>query len=713
MPIARYQLPNGKIARFEVEAGTTPEQVEQLAQEHFGLNQENSAQPTRAKSAPAVDPTTGMSGVEKFLAGVGQGIASIPRGIGQRTGLIPQSSINESIRLDAPLLNTGAGKIGSIVGNVALGIPTAFIPGANTLTGASIIGGAFGAAQPTAEGESPFWNTALSAAFPSALRGLTKYSAKPIGYIHDLISGQAPTVRASAIAKEAAGSDLQKLKKILPNSAPGLSAAQATKEGGIDNTLWQALAKFGADRDLTEYFPRLAAKQENVRQKTLSGLAGAPTQAGARSHQLSSEKFLNKITNPMLENALDSANLAAKKLPPLTNEANKFSAAAAQKVEDVRRMERLKELAHEASKNRYISERGGAALPRIPAKYTYPAELGKRAEQVQQRSADASLAFGDAARLAKYKADSLAAHGFKPLNTEALISNINAKIKDPKIGVEDINKKVLSNVNDKIAEWTANGGGIIDAAALHEIRKGAVNSTIETLLPNASAKAKAKRAAGLLAEVRPLIDDAFKKAGGDLRPYNQLFAKNKHTIDQSVMAAKAMKLYKDSPKKFIDLVGSDDIKAVEKVFGPNSFDFVREMGGKAAPLKNIANQLKRDADIKKQAAAGSAPLNVLLKKYGQTIDLPNPLDAKIAITRRLINALQGNIQEKSLQKLTNAVKSGKNMAELLNALPATEKIKVLRALKSGNIIRPTVLRGTQAALPPIVITRGNDGRDQK
>jgi hypothetical protein len=124
--------------------------------------------PVDAAPQAAPDPTAGMSNYEKGAAGMGgafagagraikqasiglsQGLQKIP-GIGQYLGSLPpeqlaqlsqqsDADIAEAKRLDAPLLATGAGKVGNIAGNVAMFAPTALIPGANTYTGAALTG---------------------------------------------------------------------------------------------------------------------------------------------------------------------------------------------------------------------------------------------------------------------------------------------------------------------------------------------------------------------------------------------------------------------------------------------------------------------------------------------------------------------------------------------------------------------------------------------
>ena len=116
------------------------------------------SQMTEEESAPITD---NMSTMEKFAAGYGAAVPNMWAGIKQRMGLVDQEEIDERKRMQAPLMDTGAGIAGSIAGNVVALIPTAGIPGANTIAGAGAIGAASGLIQPTATGESVAKNTAL------------------------------------------------------------------------------------------------------------------------------------------------------------------------------------------------------------------------------------------------------------------------------------------------------------------------------------------------------------------------------------------------------------------------------------------------------------------------------------------------------------------------------------------------------------------------
>ncbi len=126
----------------------------------------------------AVNPTEGMSNTEKSLAGAGKAYVDLGRGVKQivssdaptMQGLITgdqrskvQQEVDEAKSLDAPLMRTGAGVAGNLGGNLALALPTAAIPGANTYTGAALIGAGMNALQPTASGESRLFNMGAGA----------------------------------------------------------------------------------------------------------------------------------------------------------------------------------------------------------------------------------------------------------------------------------------------------------------------------------------------------------------------------------------------------------------------------------------------------------------------------------------------------------------------------------------------------------------------
>lgn len=142
------------------------------------FQQADTGKPWEQFSSPSQDVTEGMSTGEKVLAGIGKGFVDIGRGVGQRLGMVSQEEIDKARELDRPLMETGAGLTGNIIGNVAAALPTMAIPGAGTIAGSAALGGALGALQPTATGESTLGNIVTGAAFGGAGAAIPKGIAR-------------------------------------------------------------------------------------------------------------------------------------------------------------------------------------------------------------------------------------------------------------------------------------------------------------------------------------------------------------------------------------------------------------------------------------------------------------------------------------------------------------------------------------------------------
>jgi len=139
----------------------------------FRLRLEQEMQPAKSGPTPEqieadfrkrMDPTAGMSTTDKFLAGAGKAITDLGRGAGQLVGLVSREDVERSRKLDSPLMNTTAGQVGNLAGNVAMLAPTALIPGANTVTGAGVIGATTGLLQPSTSTGETLLNVGLGGA---------------------------------------------------------------------------------------------------------------------------------------------------------------------------------------------------------------------------------------------------------------------------------------------------------------------------------------------------------------------------------------------------------------------------------------------------------------------------------------------------------------------------------------------------------------------
>jgi hypothetical protein len=529
-------------------------------------------------------------------------------------------------------------------------------------------------------------DAATGAVIGMTLPGLGKYVFVPAtGKVIDAVTGQLAPLRAARIVREAAGKELPAVQAAAAAAPSDMTAAQAVYGAGRPQLM--ALSELAAKRDTENFYNALAIQQEQDRVNELARLAGGANLAEARGAREQSKATLSGLTAPMRETELAAANTAGRLGPGMQAEQQRMAEAAANKVEDVRRFTAAGERAPNAAVapsrtgNRWnpINDVQGV---RSAEQQAYVSDLTQKAEQVAEQSAEASLRFGDKARERQLRLDSLAAHGLTPLDTNTIVSSISAKLNDPKIGVSEINSKVLSKVSSKIKTWTEKNNGVIDADALYEIRKSAVNDAIDTLMRGENTAAKAKRAAAVLSEVRPLIDDAIEKAGGtNWRNYLDTFQTGMKDIERQRLSAAAMQMYNKNPAEFIDLVRNNRPDVVEDAFGPGAYDIVKEMGAKRiVPMEKIAAEKVRDMEIAKAAAVGREGLELILEKNASKIRLPNFLNLSATVANKTLEILEKKLDRKTLIILQNGFRSGADLNKLIAKVPAKDRPAVLATL---------------------------------
>lgn len=213
----------------------------------FRLRMERERAPAQSAAALAsekrmLDPTAGMSFGEKLAAGAGKAVADLGRGAGQWLGLVDRTDVEESRKLDAPLMKTGAGITGNIAGNVAMLAPTALIPGANTYVGASTIGAVTGAMQPSTSTGETLTNIGLGGAGGAAGKGLGDAAGKFVANrTTQAAASQQANAQKVAAAKQAMDAGYVIPPADLPN-AGRLTEAVSGLSGKI-KTAQQASAK--------------------------------------------------------------------------------------------------------------------------------------------------------------------------------------------------------------------------------------------------------------------------------------------------------------------------------------------------------------------------------------------------------------------------------------------------------------------------------------
>lgn len=180
MPVARFQMPDGRIGRFEVPDGTTPEQAQALIQQSLGAQEAES---------PAAPPPETQTRTDRFVKGLRDPIDAgaqlltnaLPEGVvtagnrlnnwlADKTGLVgrlPEGGVDQHVRegeqayQQARAAAGGEGfdayrALGNLVSPANVAVASR-LPAAATLSGRVATGAAggalFGALSPVAEGD--------------------------------------------------------------------------------------------------------------------------------------------------------------------------------------------------------------------------------------------------------------------------------------------------------------------------------------------------------------------------------------------------------------------------------------------------------------------------------------------------------------------------------------------------------------------------------
>src|SRR3990167_1347621 len=291
----------------------------------------------------AVDPTEGMSGYDKFMAGAGKSVADLGLGARQLVGTASQEEVDEVKQRDAPLMNTGAGIAGNIAGNVGMAVipglgmagagKTAAMPalqaaGKYALSSPATLGGiatqgGLGALQsglqPVATGESRVGNTALGfaggAAIPAAGLALKggKAALEPAYQSgREAIMGRTLRRVSGGQADEAVKA-LRGAQELVPGSLP--TAGQASGNAGVaaleraafavEPTVTIPVAQRLSDQNLARVEALRKLAGEGGRKALMTSIRdeGADEMYGA-ARRLGVDKEMAKALKPQIDNLM-------------------------------------------------------------------------------------------------------------------------------------------------------------------------------------------------------------------------------------------------------------------------------------------------------------------------------------------------------------------------------------------------------------------------
>ena len=567
----------------------------------------------------------------------------------------------------------GAGPVGTVAGGVA-GAGLGYGIAKEGLEAADVAMGMKAPRQGAAQVVEPVRNILEGATFEAG----GKVLGQALGYVGGKIADlrQIPLQKATKIVKDALGPDLEQVTNALRAAqGKGISAAQAAAD--INSPTFQALIERATARD-PRFLRALEKTQGEESVNALAKLAGGSTAAAVRGTTENAKNALNTIQTPAREAALGRANLG-KAVAGYETQAGQLAEGAAGKVADVRRLESAKNKAVDAYYKYSIDDATGTLMPTQQG--TNMGNLAVKADEWAAKAADASLDLGQGARFAQAAADSMRSVGIKPLDGAAVAQKVGAVANNPEFAGNDVLIGAVKNVADDIAKWTS-GGGIIDARALDAIRKNSVNAAIQQLRPGMDATAQRNLAASVMNDIKPTLINAIEEAGGTgYRQYLADYTKGMQKIAEKKLSGEALNLWKTNKDEFVRLVQNESPEAVEKILGPGRYNIATELADSTmGVLQDQAKKRLTEMAVKEQVSAGQDALKTLLLDNMSKLRVPSYLSAVAATTNKALNILENKIGKKTMETLTEALKTPEGAADLLATLPGSERNRVLNLL---------------------------------
>ncbi len=234
---------------------------------------------TESYRSEVKSPTADMTRSQRVRANLGAGMMDLALGAKQLFGQADQQDAQLKRERDQELAqSTTGGRALQIAGLAAPAIPLAFVPGANTVTGAALSGGAIGAFSPTENeslvagklaniGTGAVVGGAVQRYLPGAIEAVKGYARKGINALANkgLMPNTASrmTAQADELFTEAVGNPQNALRNIgAVRDVPGVRPTTATMMGDTNSLMVERQLRSGAGEAANELADR--AVQSNA-----------------------------------------------------------------------------------------------------------------------------------------------------------------------------------------------------------------------------------------------------------------------------------------------------------------------------------------------------------------------------------------------------------------------------------------------------------------
>lgn len=243
-------------------------------------------------------------------------------------------------------------------------------------------------------------------------------------------------------------------------------------------------------------------------------------------------------------------------------------------------------------------------------------------------------------------------------------------------------------------------GSRISGESLHYIKRALSD---EVFAPPGASKigVDQQRAAGnLLREYLTVVENRIPPYGQARRKYAEL---SRRVNQAQVLTEMRSVLTKpeggERAQQFLNVLGRGEKALLKRTTGAPRY----EAGDLARVLEpeqmqvvlDISNELANAVKIKDQAQRGQVALNAILRANQFQYALPDFLNPKITVANALLSRWREVVDRKTLNRLAEAFRTAQSAEELLSAVPAQERNRLLRAMTSAEINRGILLASAQ------------------
>jgi hypothetical protein len=165
--------------------------------------------------------------------------------------------------------------------------------------------------------------------------------------------------------------------------------------------------------------------------------------------------------------------------------------------------------------------------------------------------------------------------------------------------------------------------------------------------------------------------------------------------------------------------GGERIGPFLNVLGRGEQAMLKRAGGRGAPrfealsevltpeqistVRDVARQLETEMAIGQQVTAGRQRASELIKDELPNYRIPNVFNVFVTSANRVLDTLGTRVGKKTIEKMAEASLSAQSFDELLNTLPAQERLKVLKAINDPDTWKPAL----RTAIPKATVGLGS------